>query len=259
VEYEEFIRIIAHEAVLDDPDQAERAAQATLEILAERLSAGEALDLVEELPAELKPWIYPHGGPQTYDADEFLRRVAQRLEVDLDTAQRRVRAVFYALGRALSPKEVTDLAADLPGDFEPFVAEAQGRFAQILPTAEFLNRVAMRAGLDTGTARRATDALLETLAERLAGGEVDDLIRQLPVQLHAPLKRGRSRSPDAEGMSLEEFVRRVADREGVPPEAAREHARAVFTTLREAIADKEFFDLSAQLPSDFWWLLAPRP
>lgn len=49
----------------------------------------------------------------------------------------------------------------------------------------FLQRVADRAGIPLERARVATDAVLETLAERIAGGEVDDLI----ARLHVSLKR----------------------------------------------------------------------
>ena len=49
-------------------------------------------------------------------------------------------------------------------------------------------------------------------------------------------------------MSLDEFVARVAEREGVSREQALDHARAVFTTLREAIPDKEWSDLLTELP-----------
>jgi uncharacterized protein (DUF2267 family) len=48
-------------------------------------------------------------------------------------------------------------------------------------------------------------------------------------------------------MSLDEFVGRIADREGVAWEDALEHARAVFATLREALPDKELADVLAQL------------
>jgi uncharacterized protein (DUF2267 family) len=52
-------------------------------------------------------------------------------------------------------------------------------------------------------------------------------------------------------MPLEEFVRRVAEREGVTPAEAFEHARAVFATLREAVGEDEFLDVSAQLPLEY--------
>jgi uncharacterized protein (DUF2267 family) len=52
-------------------------------------------------------------------------------------------------------------------------------------------------------------------------------------------------------MSLDEFVRRVAEREGITPAEAREHTRAVFATLREAVGEDEFRDVSAQLPLEY--------
>jgi uncharacterized protein (DUF2267 family) len=56
-------------------------------------------------------------------------------------------------------------------------------------------------------------------------------------------------------MSLDEFVARVAEREGVDPDEAREHARAVLTTLRESIPDREVFDIVAELPLEYDQLL----
>jgi uncharacterized protein (DUF2267 family) len=43
----------------------------------------------------------------------------------------------------------------------------------------------------------------------------------------------------------------VAEREGVDPQLAREHVRAVFATLREAVTPKEWFDVTSQLPAEF--------
>jgi uncharacterized protein (DUF2267 family) len=144
------------------------------------------------------------------------------------------------------------MVSELPKDFLPLVAEAQRRFSHVLSADEFLRRVGDRAGLDPRGARRATDAVLETLAERISGGEVADLISRLPVELHPPLKTGDAESHGAaRPMSLDEFVRRIAEREAVTPAEAREHARAVFATLREAVGEKEFLDVSAQLPLEF--------
>jgi uncharacterized protein (DUF2267 family) len=44
---------------------------------------------------------------------------------------------------------------------------------------------------------------------------------------------------------------RVAEREGADPFTARDHIRAVFLTLREAVGDDEFFDAAVQLPADY--------
>jgi uncharacterized protein (DUF2267 family) len=90
------------------------------------------------------------------------------------------------------------------------------------------DRVEGRAGLDRHGARRALEAVLETLAERIAGGEVDDVASNLPDELRPPLERGCDRTGGkAQRMSLDEFVTRVAEREGVSDERALEHAQAV--------------------------------
>ena len=47
------------------------------------------------------------------------------------------RAVFPALGRALSPETGEHLAAALPQTYEPLVAEAQFRYLEIMPTDQF--------------------------------------------------------------------------------------------------------------------------
>jgi uncharacterized protein (DUF2267 family) len=94
--------------------------------------------------------------------------------------------------------------------------------------------------------------VLETLGERIAGGEVDDLLTRLPLALHAPLKVGRAHSGgSARRMSFDEFAQRVAERERTSSLAAREHTAAVLATLREAVGDDEFFDATAQLPADY--------
>ena len=58
-------------------------------------------------------------------------------------------------------------------------------------------------------------------------------------------------TPEAEPFGLSEFIERVARRAGVTGEQAEVGARAVMTTLREAITEGEFKDMMAQLPEEF--------
>ena len=250
-EYERFLDLVQQLAHRSRED-AERAARATLQTLAERISAGQARDLAEQLPPELAPWIATTGDAEAFDVDEFLRRVAEREGADGARAERDARAVFAALGRCVRRKEIDDLVSELPRSFGPLLDEAQGRFVHVMSAETFLAKVADRAGLDPAGARRAADAVLETLAERIAGGEVEDLITQLPAELHEPLKRGDAQSHGAATrMPVEEFVLHVAEREGVTPGEALRHTRAVFATLHEAVPEEEFLDVTVQLPRDY--------
>jgi uncharacterized protein (DUF2267 family) len=242
---------LAQQAARVDYETAERAVQATLQTLGERLSVGEARDLAEQLPPGAAAWLASERHSQPMDVEEFLRRVAEREGVDVGTAIRHARAVFAALARAVEPRELRDVASELPMEFQPLLG-SPGPHPSVVPAERFYQRVADRAGIGAEQARRVTDAVLETLAERVAAGEVEDLLRELPVELHAPLERGAERSRHAVRMSLEEFLEHVADREGTPHiDEVRQHARAVFETLREALSSDEFFDLSAELPREY--------
>lgn len=257
LDYETFIAVVEQDARVPR-DDAERAVSVTLHTLAERLSGGEAEDIAEELPPELAGFMHDGSKAEPFDADEFVRRIAEREGVSTDRAVAHARAVFAALGRVLSPDELHDMASELPRDFGDLLAvaieaqeKAQRREPPISP-GDFYQRVADRAGLDLAAARRATDAVLEALAVRISGGEVDDLEEQLPPELRVPLERGTVESHGrAEKLSLTDFLRLIADREGVSKEEARDHARAVFATLQEALSEKELKDMLAQLPEEY--------
>jgi uncharacterized protein (DUF2267 family) len=165
-------------------------------------------------------------------------------EVPVDQQQ------FAALARALTSSAYDAVVAELPHDFARLLP--RGAWVDVMPAEQFVAKVAERLGTDATSARVVVEATLETLAERIAAGEVDDLLTRLDRDLHPPLKKGRAAAPEARCMSLERFVERVATREGVDDElTAREHVRAVFGTLREALGDDEFFDVTAQLPPTY--------
>jgi uncharacterized protein (DUF2267 family) len=253
-EYEQLVRTIQHRAGVSW-EEAERAAEATLAALSERLSAGQARDIAAELPEEARRWLRPDDGAEPFDVEEFLRRVAAREEADVETAERHARAVFVALARNLSRQELRDMEAELPKDFARLLPERKpGPSPTRMPAEEFIERVGDRAGIEREAAWRATDAVLETLADKLAGGEVDDIAAELAPALRESLERGRTRN--AKRMSLGDFVRRVAEREGVSTDEAREHVGAVLRTLRDAISDDEWADLTAELPDEYIPVLA---
>ncbi len=101
---------------------------------------------------------------------------------------------------------------------------------------EFISQVQRRANLDSREeAERATRATLETLGERLAGGEAKDLAAQLPPELAQYLQQAYTGS----------------QREGVDLTESTYHARVVIALLSEAVTLGEIEDVRAQLPEDF--------
>jgi uncharacterized protein (DUF2267 family) len=113
---------------------------------------------------------------------------------------------------------------------------------------QFVSSVAERAGVDPEHAEELTRAALATLAERITGGEARDLAAQLPVPLHNPLL---STDEEAEAFSLDEFIRRTAQRAGTDRDTADIGVAAVMTTLRESVSSGEFDDVMSQLPQEF--------
>jgi uncharacterized protein (DUF2267 family) len=246
---EQFVTTVAQAARIGF-DRAERATEATLQTLADRIDAGEARDLARELPDEIAPWLATTTPAERLDIDEFLRRVAERESVDIETAERHAAAVFIALQRAVSPQEFADLSAELPKDLARLLPV--GPNIDVISTESFIQRVADRGATDPDEARQAIDAVFEVLAMRIAGGEVDDLRARLPVEFHPALDRGKELSGGkAKRMRLDDFVRRVAEREGISLARALEHVSAVLRALREAVGEQEFLDVTSQLPAEY--------
>lgn len=116
---------------------------------------------------------------------------------------------------------------------------------------QFIGHVQDRADLDSrGAAEAATRATLETLGERLAGGEPDNLAAQLPPEIGLHLRR-----EDGAGdpFDVEEFHRRVAEREGPGTDTgdAAFHASAVLSVVRDAVTGGVLDHVAAQLPPEF--------
>jgi uncharacterized protein (DUF2267 family) len=184
MDYESFIATVEGTAHVSG-EEARAAACATLNVLSERITPGEAEDIAVRLPPELRECIDPAGRPEPFHADEFVRRIAERVGVDEDAAEREARGVFAALWGAVGPDEFADMRAQLPKDFNPLLDEAvaiappSSDPTQPQPPSvrydELVQRVMERSRLDRERARRAIHAVLEALAIRVTAGQVEDL------------------------------------------------------------------------------------
>lgn len=123
MKYDEFIKEVQHRAALESRDQAEVAARATLNTLAERIAGDETEDLAAQLPQELKSFLLEHKqepkSAQTFSLDEFVKRVSDREQVDVPEATNHARLVFEVLAKAVTTGELEDVKANLPKDYEP--------------------------------------------------------------------------------------------------------------------------------------------
>jgi len=120
------LRVVAYGAL--DLSSAWAAAQAGLEALGERLSAGEAEDLAARLPGELAEWLRrgeqrTKGRPASLDVEAFVERIAQLEDVSPESARRHVRAVLLALRDVAGEQELDDALAQLPGGYRSLLRD----------------------------------------------------------------------------------------------------------------------------------------
>ncbi len=113
---------------------------------------------------------------------------------------------------------------------------------------EFIGQVQHRARLASrGEATRAVRATLETLGDRLFGGEAGNLAAQLPEEIGLYLRR----ETGGESFGLDEFFERVSVLEGVDLPEAIFHARAVMSVVSDAISPSLLDKVRAQLPAEY--------
>jgi uncharacterized protein (DUF2267 family) len=123
VKYDEFINSVAERAGLPR-DEAETLTHATLQVLSQRLTGGEAGDLAAQLPQGLKEDLVPtEERAESFDADEFARRVAAKTGTSDEDAGAGVIAVLATIRDAVSSGEFDDVLAQLGREFAALVAD----------------------------------------------------------------------------------------------------------------------------------------
>ncbi|MGW5441810.1 DUF2267 domain-containing protein [Streptomyces asiaticus] len=113
----EFFQTVADRSRLSRQEAAD-VTRATLETLAARLSAGEARDLAQELPGQLRESL--RRGPEemeVFDPEESVRRVHERTGLSEPEADRGVRAVLATLREAVSAEEYGHAMSQLGSEF----------------------------------------------------------------------------------------------------------------------------------------------
>ena len=134
MKYDEFIKEVQTRGHMHSRQEAQKATQATLETLAERLVGGEPHDLASQLPPELAEYIRYEGEQQSepYSLEEFFERVNEREQegVDLPRAVYHARIVMEVLQDAVTKGEIEHVRSQLPAEYEAlFEAGSQGQMS----------------------------------------------------------------------------------------------------------------------------------
>jgi putative drug exporter of the RND superfamily len=115
---EEFLALVGGRAGLTHP-QAERATDAALVTLSERITPRETEVLATGLPRDLRASVRAsNGGTEDFDADEFVRRVGEREGVTQGDATAHAQAVLATLAEAV-PGDLGYVKAQLSPDYAP--------------------------------------------------------------------------------------------------------------------------------------------
>lgn len=104
---EELISAIRENSDLDDSDEVERAAYATLTVLGQRLASG-------------KPKL-PAGEGGSFSVDEFYDRVGRLEGTQHDDARQHARAVMAGVKAAIDRSEWDIILDQLPADYADLV------------------------------------------------------------------------------------------------------------------------------------------
>jgi uncharacterized protein (DUF2267 family) len=130
VKYDEFIKEVQTRGHMESRQEAEKATQATLETLTERLAGGEPRNLASQLPPGLAEYMRYEGEETSnpFSLDEFFERVNEKDEgVDQPRAVYHARVVMEVLQEAATQGEMDDVRSQLPDEYAPLVeAGSQG-------------------------------------------------------------------------------------------------------------------------------------
>jgi uncharacterized protein (DUF2267 family) len=119
---EELIAAIRDNSDLDDPEEVERAAHATLTVLGLRLAGSEPLDLGSQQPTSLGRSLAAVGEGEQFSLDEFYDRVGRLEGIEHDEARRHARAVMAGVRAAVDDNEWENMLASLPTEYADLVS-----------------------------------------------------------------------------------------------------------------------------------------
>ncbi len=122
MDHDEFVGRVQYHARLRSAEEASRSIRATLETLADCLSADSAEHLAALLPPGVGEYLHRDATGkryvgQVFDLNGFYQRVAERGRIPFLDAAFHARAVMDVMQQAVSPGEIDNVIAQLPKDY----------------------------------------------------------------------------------------------------------------------------------------------
>lgn len=242
----ELPELVREASEIESRDATETTIEAFLEALGESISRGEAEDIAVTLPED-HARILTSGGTAAnpMDYDRFLDRIADARGIPRDRAEREARSVMAALSRIAGEAELERARDQLPPAYDRLFDAME-----LPPEKTMFEMIRDSSDIDSiDGAREAARPVLETLGERLTRGEAEDLARFLHDD---PAEWLAARASDeAEDLSPEEFVDRVAERADLTRGVADEYTRAVLREFSRVVPEAEMERATEQLPEEY--------
>lgn len=275
-EEREILADVVAEGSLPENVAPEDATAAVLCALTQRISAGEAEQFLNELPAGMRGLLGPcvvhrEGAVERFGEAGFFARVGNHLQIGPEEAERVTETVFAAVRARLSGREIRHIESQLPADLKtlwlppsahptPPKAEFTGRdvveAAPLEPIDIELDHPVTRAieasaELPEGvTGAGLLSAALCLLSERVTRGDAHHVL-ELPEELR-PLVTGcvSYRSENAGRFGLSEYLRRLGDHLGCDESRAEVLAQSAFRESKAVLPERAVGAIATQLPAD---------
>ena len=119
VNSEDFVASVRDRGEYQSAAEAQQAATAVLEVLAERITRGEAKDVAAQLPNPFKSAALPRDAEpaESFGVQEFCRRVAERTGAHEQTAEWDASAVLSTVADAVPRGQLTEMLSRLPAGY----------------------------------------------------------------------------------------------------------------------------------------------
>lgn len=121
--------------------------------------------------------------------DEFMGQVQHRARLaSTGEAVRATRATLEVLAQRLFGGEAANLAAQLPMEIKPYLAEPEVR--DNFDLKEFFWRVSEIEGVDLPVSIHHARAVISVLCDAVSPNEIDDVLAQLPEEYYPLFQSG---------------------------------------------------------------------